>query len=546
VKQPVIAGPPLRASGATDVGRRRLANEDRFHVDVSRGIFIVVDGMGGQAAGDKAAETAIAAIRERLERQTGTLPDRLREALTIANNAVHRMAASRPQWRGMACVATAVVVTGQRAVVGHVGDSRLYRLLDGGLEKVTPDHSPVGEREDAREMSELEAMRHPRRNEVYRDIGSEPREVSDREFVFVAEIDLPPGGALLLCSDGLTDLVASETIRRIAATHAGSPDTLVRALIAAANDSGGKDNITAIYVERERSPLSAPAVSTPGVPRPGVPRPGVLRPGATTAILVALTAAASLVAGVYLGVLAAERGWRVPGLTSAAPPPVPGTVVVGPGQSIMAAVSGAAPGTTVLVEPGEYRERLTLRDHIRVVSRVPRGATIRLPDGAADSDAAVVAVGITHAELSGFRIVGDAASPLGLGVIARDAAVRLSDLEISGASTAAMDLGGSGDVHVSGSFLHDNAGAAMVIRTGASPRIAHSVFARNAVADVLAVPLIVEVGAAPAWSHNVFKGMTQHSVTGLDAAARAVLTAENWFIPPPAAVPAVREGGRSR
>jgi serine/threonine protein phosphatase PrpC len=199
----VTAAAPLRAFGATDVGRRRQTNEDRFHVDLPRGIFIVVDGVGGHAAGDKAADTAIAAMIERLERQTGAIPDRLREAITIANNEVHRLASSRAEWKGMACVTTAVVADGDRAFVGHVGDSRLYRLIDGRIDKMTPDHSPVGEREDAAEMSELEAMRHPRRNEIYRDLGSEPRDPADSGFAYIAEVPLAPGAALRLCSDGL-------------------------------------------------------------------------------------------------------------------------------------------------------------------------------------------------------------------------------------------------------------------------------------------------------------------------------------------------------
>ena len=502
------AGSLLRAFGATHVGRRRAANEDRFHVDSARGIFVVVDGVGGQAAGDKAADIAIAVITERLERETGKTTDRVREAIAIANNEIFRQATSRPEWRGMACVATAAVIDGDRAVVGHVGDSRLYRLTGAAIEKITPDHSPVGEREDAREMSELEAMRHPRRNEVYRDIGSEPRDVSDENFVFATTIDVPPGAALLLCSDGLTDLVPSDTIRALASEHAGSPKTLVHALIDAANDAGGKDNITAVYVER---------------PIVGATR-GHL--SARAALFVSLACLAALLAGAWLGSLVARP---------------PGTVVVGPGGSIMAATTRALPGSVVIVEPGEYRERVTLRDGVRLISRVPRGATIRLPVDAADSDAAVVAAGIAGAELRGFRIVGDAATPLGVGVSTRDATVHLSDLEITGATTAALDLGSGGDVSVSGAVVHDNPGSAMVIRSGASPRITNTVLSLNAWSDLMSAPVVVEAGATPEWSQNVFNGMGPDTVIGLDAVARATLSRDNWFIASPTATsPAVR------
>ena len=110
------------------------------------------------------------------------------EAIEIANNEIHRVASLRPEWNGMACVLTVVVVDDERAIVGHVGDTRLYKLRGEGIEKVTRDHSPVGEREDAHEISEVDAMRHRRRNEVYRDVGSEPHERTDPDFIDLHEI----------------------------------------------------------------------------------------------------------------------------------------------------------------------------------------------------------------------------------------------------------------------------------------------------------------------------------------------------------------------
>ena len=131
-----------------------------------------------------------------------------------------------------------------------------------------------------------------------------------------------------------------------------------------------------------------------------------------------------------------------------------------------------------MVEPGEYREQLRLRDGVHVVSRVPRAATLRLPAGADAATAAVVADGLTAGGLAGFRIVGDAATPLGVGLLARDAAVSVVDVEITGATQAALDLGGAGASLVGGD-IHDNPGLGLVVRSGASPRIAHSAFTRN-------------------------------------------------------------------
>jgi hypothetical protein len=196
------------------------------------------------------------------------------------------------------------------------------------------------------------------------------------------------------------------------------------------------------------------------------------------------------------------------------------------------------------VEPGEYRERLTLRDNVRIVSRVPRGAVLRLPGGAAENDAAVVVVGVHDAELSGFRLVGDAATPLGIGVIVRDALVRLVYLEVSGAATSAIDLGPGDGTMLIGSDLHDNPGTAITVRAGASARITSNVFTRNANAERTPAPFVVEPGATPTWSHNVFNGV---GPTAIDDGARLNLPRENWFIAaPPAISPPARRGGRGR
>ena len=234
----------LRAAGESHVGVVRQNNEDRVHLDPDRGIFLVIDGIGGQAAGEKAADIAINLVRARLERQTGTAEERIREAIAVANNEILRAAASNPEWHGMACVMTVVVAENGRAIVGHVGDSRLYKIRQGEIRKITHDHSPVGEREDRREISEAEAMRHPRRNEVYRDVGSQEHAPDDPDFIELLAIPFEPDSALLLCSDGLSDQVPSAEIRRTVLANAGHPGGAVHELIEAANRAGGKDNVS--------------------------------------------------------------------------------------------------------------------------------------------------------------------------------------------------------------------------------------------------------------------------------------------------------------
>src|SRR6185503_6705019 len=135
-------------AGGTHPGVVRSNNEDRFYFDPDRGIFLIIDGIGGHAAGEKAADVALNMIRSRLERETGSAAERIREAIAVANNEIFRLARMNSDWNGMACVLTVAVVEDGSAVIGHVGDSRLYKIRGGRIQKITHDHSPVGERED--------------------------------------------------------------------------------------------------------------------------------------------------------------------------------------------------------------------------------------------------------------------------------------------------------------------------------------------------------------------------------------------------------------
>jgi serine/threonine protein phosphatase PrpC len=536
----------LIAAGGTDPGLHRRVNEDRFHCDETRGLFIVIDGIGGQAAGGKAADVALSMLRERLERETGPIRERVREAIAIANNEIYRLASTRPEWDGMACVLTVAVVKGGTVTVGHVGDTRLYELRDDGIEKITRDHSPVGEREDARDLSEFEAMRHPRRNEVYRDVGSEPHAPADPEFVDLLEIPFEADSALLLCSDGLTDLVDSASIARIVRRSAGSPEAVVRALIDAANAAGGKDNVTVVYVEGERfAKRHVHSAALPGFSdrtstdiRPAarrenigagplvdtVPGPSRLVRGAIIALLLVL-----------VGFSLQRTGVRLPSfeLPARAPlPPAPAAQIVQSTESIAAAIDRAPSGSEIVVEPGEYRERLLLRDNVRLVSRVPRGATIRLPATASDAQAepAVVAAGLSRAELVGFRIIGDAKTPLGVGILVASSGLSIMDVEVSGATKAGVSFAGPTSATLVGSEIHDNPGAALSILAGATPRITQNVFSRNGLSQHAPGTFIVQAGAAPFFQRNVFVGISAEVFAAFDETARARVKSENWFI----------------
>ena len=535
----------LRAAADTNAGLQRDVNEDRIHLDLARGLFLVIDGVGGHPAGGRAADIALATVRSRFERETGPLVDRVREAIAIANNEIHRAAVLRPEWNGMACVLTVVVVDEMRAVVGHVGDTRLYKLRDERIDKITRDHSPIGEREDSNELSELEAMHHPRRNEVYRDVGSDPHEPDDPDFIDAYEIAFEPDAALLLCSDGLTDLVHSSSLHDIVKRFAGRPDQVVKELIDAANAAGGKDNISVVYVEGERF---APAddwearavgeITRRGeTHRPvvedrrqeGTPR-GRRTNVSRAAWLVAIALAAASISA------AAVRLWPLGPMSHRPSNPAvavaAATIAVGPTESIAAVLQRAAAGSVVLVEPGEYRETLRLKDGVRIVSRVPRAATIRLSGTASEGDAAVVAAGVVGAELAGFRIVGDAATPLGTGVLIRASQTSLVDIEVTGAANAAIVVDGMSVATILASDVHDNPGAALTIRA-ATARLAHNVFMRNGTSEHVRRSFIIDEGANPLVTGNVFQDVSRETFGDLSDGARAVLSRDNWFADAP-------------
>jgi serine/threonine protein phosphatase PrpC len=226
----------------------RSENQDRAYADDELGIFLVVDGLGGHAAGEKAAEMAMESVVEEMAAEDGDPKERIRRAITAANNRICEEAAANETWRGMACVLTLALIRDERVFVGHVGDSRLYLTWNGAIRKLTPDHSPVGEREDAGELNEAEAMAHPRRHEVFRDVGSRRRLADEEDFIEMKEFLFKPDAAILLCSDGLSDLLTSAEILEVMERYDGDPAQVARELVEGANLAGGTDNITAIFV----------------------------------------------------------------------------------------------------------------------------------------------------------------------------------------------------------------------------------------------------------------------------------------------------------
>jgi hypothetical protein len=210
-------------------------------------------------------------------------------------------------------------------------------------------------------------------------------------------------------------------------------------------------------------------------------------------------------------------------------------------------VERATAGSVVLVEPGEYRETLTLKNNVRIVSRVPRAATIRLSGTASEGDAAVVVVGVVGAELAGFRIVGDAATPLGTGVLIRGSQASLVDIEVTGAVNAAIVVDGMSFATILASDVHDNPGVALTIRS-ASPRIAHNVFMRNGTSERVHRSFIIDEGADPHFTGNIFHDVRRDALGDPSDGGRERFGGDNWFADaqdvrsPSATVPRAQRG----
>lgn len=240
----------MQTYGKTDTGRVRPTNQDayacgRLADDV---VFAVVcDGMGGAKGGNVASTLAVKIITERLAAayRENMTPQSVRYvlecAVAAANVEVFDTAAKDENLRGMGTTVVVAVVMGNTAVLAHVGDSRAYLVTEAGLEQVTRDHSLVQEMVESGRLTESEAKTHPRKHFITRALGVEDTVECDLD-----EREIPERGALLICTDGLTNMVETDEIRKILLSF--PPQTAAERLIHAANMAGGSDNITVALI----------------------------------------------------------------------------------------------------------------------------------------------------------------------------------------------------------------------------------------------------------------------------------------------------------
>jgi protein phosphatase len=240
----------------SDTGRQRNANEDSFFVRAP--IFVVADGMGGAQAGEVASKTAADAFD--VDLPDGPPEQVLRETILNANRSIHELARNDPSRAGMGTTLTAAIVSAEReeVAIGHVGDSRAYRLRSGRLEQLTRDHSLVEEMRRKGQLTDAQAEDHPQRSIITRALGPEPEVEPD-----VHSVSAAPGDVFLICSDGLTTMLGEAQIGKLL-SRATSMSAAVRALVDEANRAGGRDNITvlAFRLEDAAAPQRQPEGAT--------------------------------------------------------------------------------------------------------------------------------------------------------------------------------------------------------------------------------------------------------------------------------------------
>jgi PPM family protein phosphatase len=238
-------------AGATDQGRRRPSNEDSYVIltrpldpqGAECTLIVVADGMGGASAGELASAMAVEVVVRAFfsECDEPDLQVRLRSAVETANLEIHQKSEEDPECAGMGTTCTALVFCDGRACFAHVGDSRLYSIRAGDVERLTRDHTLLADLIERGKLTEAEARVDKRRNIVTRMVGIDRQVQVDTGRV---REPLDPGDALLVCTDGLHGLVDDEEIARL--TDSGDLEKVCQRLIHEANDRGGPDNITVV------------------------------------------------------------------------------------------------------------------------------------------------------------------------------------------------------------------------------------------------------------------------------------------------------------
>lgn len=251
----------LEVIGRTDVGRKRGHNEDALLLDHENRLYIVADGMGGHASGEVASGMAVETLtqffKETREDQDKTWPykmdktlsyeeNRLSNGVKLANKQIFRRAQADLRLKGMGTTVVSLFCTDRYAYIGHVGDSRVYRIRDKKLKQITEDHSLLNDYMKIKKLTQSEIDNFPHKNVIVRALG-----MKEIVQVDICREELQKGDIYLLCSDGLSGLVEDQEMCKIVVEHEADLSEAAKILIETANKNGGNDNITVVLARVE-------------------------------------------------------------------------------------------------------------------------------------------------------------------------------------------------------------------------------------------------------------------------------------------------------
>jgi PPM family protein phosphatase len=255
VVPPVSSLLRIEVAGQTDVGRKRAHNEDNFAIMAEYGLYVVADGMGGHASGEIASKMAVDTLHEfftataddpertwpyKMDRSKGYEENRLVTGIKLCNLRIYEQAQRNAKQRGMGTTLAALFAVEDGIYVAHVGDSRVYRIRDGNIEQLTEDHSLLNDYKKMKHLTPEEIANFPHKNVIVRALGMKDTVKVDTRF------EAPRAGdAMVLCSDGLCGPISDERLLELVSGAPNLP-TATQALIDAANENGGPDNITCV------------------------------------------------------------------------------------------------------------------------------------------------------------------------------------------------------------------------------------------------------------------------------------------------------------
>lgn len=237
----------MKISSATSVGKIRAVNEDSFFVseigDSNALLAVVADGMGGHNAGEIASAETVKTLKELIKNPSAPAKNLLLDAIACANNDIYKMSIKTPQLYGMGTTVTACVISDNKVTAAQVGDSRLYLIRNNEITQITKDHSLVEMLIESGQITKEDAQNHPQKNVITRAIGTDSSVETD-----IYEFQLMTDDVILLCSDGLVNMVEDEKILSII-TNGEDFTTLADILVKEAENAGGHDNITVILIK---------------------------------------------------------------------------------------------------------------------------------------------------------------------------------------------------------------------------------------------------------------------------------------------------------